>query len=308
MHLRAFRAGLWKPRTRPGDFEGVGEAGLPWLNRVQKELGLKVMVEVGTPSHVESALKAGIDMLWIGARTSANPFDVQALADSLKGVDIPVFVKNPVSPDVRLWMGAVERLSAAGITEVCAVHRGFPFYEKSRYRNNPKWQVPVDMMQMMPSVPMYCDPSHMAGSREYVPEISQRALDLGFKGLFIESHISPATALSDSLQQVTPQELAGILANLVVRDSSARPGGVLSSLRDSIDLLDDSLLDILSERMKVAERIGVYKKENNMAVFQQERWDSVLERVSEGARSRGLDEAAVRDIFSIIHQASIDRQ
>lgn len=308
MHLRAFRAGLWKPRTRPGSFEGVGEKGFPWLKDVQQRLGYKVMVEVGTPSHVEAALKAGMDMLWIGARTTTNPFDVQAIADALRGTDIPVFVKNPINPDVDLWVGAVERLSAAGITDISTVHRGFSYYEKSRYRNYPKWQVPIDVMQMLPDVPMYCDPSHIGGSREYLREISQKALDLGFKGLFVESHISPDTAKSDALQQVTPQELVGMLSSLVVKDSKALNEGNIALLRAKIDTIDDNLLDVLAERMKVVEQIGEYKRANKMQVFQQSRWEEVQSRVAKGARARGLDADAVGELFKIIHQASIERQ
>lgn len=308
MHLRAFRAGLWKPRTRPGSFEGVGEKGFPWLKDVQQRLGYKVMVEVGTPSHVEAALKAGMDMLWIGARTTTNPFDVQAIADALRGTDIPVFVKNPINPDVDLWVGAVERLSAAGITDISTVHRGFSYYEKSRYRNYPKWQVPIDVMQMLPDVPMYCDPSHIGGSREYLREISQKALDLGFKGLFVESHISPDTAKSDALQQVTPQELVGMLSSLVVKNSKALNEGDIALLRAKIDTIDDNLLDVLAERMKVVEQIGEYKRANKMQVFQQSRWEEVQSRVAKGARTRGLDADAVDELFKIIHQASIERQ
>lgn len=308
MHLRAFRAGLWKPRTRPGSFEGVGEKGFPWLKDVQQRLGYKVMVEVGTPSHVEAALKAGMDMLWIGARTTTNPFDVQAIADALRGTDIPVFVKNPINPDVDLWVGAVERLSAAGITDISTVHRGFSYYEKSRYRNYPKWQVPIDVMQMLPDVPMYCDPSHIGGSREYLREISQKALDLGFKGLFVESHISPDTAKSDALQQVTPQELVGMLSSLVVKNSKALNEGNIALLRAKIDTIDDNLLDVLAERMKVVEQIGEYKRANKMQVFQQSRWEEVQSRVAKGARTRGLDADAVGELFKIIHQASIERQ
>lgn len=308
MHLRAFRAGLWKPRTRPGSFEGVGEKGFPWLKDVQQRLGYKVMVEVGTPSHVEAALKAGMDMLWIGARTTTNPFDVQAIADALRGTDIPVFVKNPINPDVDLWVGAVERLSAAGITDISTVHRGFSYYEKSRYRNYPKWQVPIDVMQMLPDVPMYCDPSHIGGSREYLREISQKALDLGFKGLFVESHISPDTAKSDALQQVTPQELVGMLSSLVVKNSKALNEGDIALLRAKIDTIDDNLLDVLAERMKVVEQIGEYKRANKMQVFQQSRWEEVQSRVAKGARARGLDADAVGELFKIIHQASIERQ
>lgn len=308
MHLRAFRAGLWKPRTRPGSFEGVGEKGLPWLNRVQKELGMKVMVEVGTPAHAEAALKAGIDILWVGARTTTNPFDVQSIADALRGVDIPVFVKNPINPDSDLWVGAMERFLAAGVKEVCAIHRGFSFYEKSRYRNYPKWQVPIDVMEKLPSVPMYCDPSHIGGSRKYLQEISQKALDLGFNGLFIESHVNPDCAKSDALQQVTPSDLVALLGRLVVKTARTPEADQISSLRENIDVLDDNLLDILAERMKIVDRIGSYKRANNLTIFQQSRWEEIQARIAQGAKARGLDEKAVLELYKIIHQASIERQ
>lgn len=308
MCISAFRAGLWKPRTRPGNFEGVGEKGLPWLKRVQDELGLKVMVEVGSPLHVEAALKAGVDMLWIGARTTADPFAMQALADALGGTDIPVFVKNPTNPDAELWIGAVERLASAGVKDVRAIHRGFSFYEKSKYRNYPKWQVPLDVQQRLPGLKMYCDPSHIAGNGAYIQELSQRALDLGFAGLFIESHISPQSALSDASQQVTPQELSGILSRLVVKDASDSVSEEISRLRETINMIDDNLLDLLAQRMDVSRKIGQCKKAGNMTVYQQRRWEEVVKRISEGAVSRGLDGKAVQELYKIIHQASIECQ
>lgn len=311
MRLRAFRAGLWKPRTRPGTFEGVGEAGIPWLQRVRDELHLPVAVEVATPAHLEAVLKADLDMIWIGARTVTNPFALQELAEVLRGVDIPVFIKNPMNPDPDLWMGAIERIANAGVRDISAVHRGFSFYEKGRYRNAPKWQVPMEVMKSMPQVPMYCDPSHISGNRAYIQEISQRALELGFQGLFIESHVAPEKALSDSGQQVTPEQLQQLLASLTVRQSSSQDAEVLSqieSLRSRIDRIDEELLDVLAARMEVSAQIGECKKRGNMQVLQQPRWDAVLQNVLSLARERGLDEETVREIYTAIHQESISRQ
>lgn len=311
MRLCAFRAGLWKPRTRPGSFEGVGEAGIPWLKRVQEELHLPVAVEVGTPVHLEAVLKAGLDMVWIGSRTVTNPFAVQELADCLKGVDVPVFVKNPINPDVQLWMGALERVRKAGVRSVSAIHRGFSFYEESRYRNAPKWQVPIDLKRLMPDVPVYCDPSHICGCREYLGEVSQRALDLGFNGLFIESHIQPESALSDASQQVTPAQLKELLDALTIKASTSSDAGILSqidALRSQIDRIDDELLDLLAARMQVSAQIGSCKKRGNVQVLQQSRWNAVLSDALAGARRRGLDERAVKDIFEAIHRASIEKQ
>ena len=311
MKMTAFRAGLWKPRTHPGSFEGVGVEGLPWLVRVQKELGLKVIVEVASPAHVESVLKAGLDMVWIGARTTTNPFAMQDIADSLMGVDIPVFVKNPMNPDLELWIGAVERVLRAGVPQVCAIHRGFSFYEKIRYRNMPKWQVAVDFMQRLPQVPLYCDPSHISGSREYLAEVSQRALDLGFGGLFIESHCNPSAALSDSAQQVTPAQLEAILRSLTVKHSDSDDEATAASMKEiraRIDVVDENILDMLAARMELVDEIGSLKHRHNMTVLQQARWEEIIRKMSEGASLRGLDEDFVRELFKLVHQAAIDRQ
>ena len=311
MRLCAFRAGLWKPRTRPGGFEGVGEAGIPWLLRVKEELHLPVAVEVATPVHLEAVLKAGLDMVWIGARTVTNPFAVQELADCLKGADIPVFVKNPINPDPQLWMGAIERLRKAGISRVSAIHRGFSFYEESRYRNAPKWKVPVDLKRLMPDVPLYCDPSHICGCREYLGEVSQMAIDLGFDGLFVESHVNPDAALSDAGQQLSPAQLQDLLNSLIVKSSTASDAEILSqieALRGQIDRIDDELLDLLAARMQVSSQIGECKKRGNVQILQQSRWDEVLGSALKGASQRGLDTDVVRAIFEAIHHASIKKQ
>ena len=311
MRLSAFRAGLWKPRTRPGTFEGVGEAGLPWLQDVQRS-GLPVVVEVATPFHLEAVLRAGIRIVWIGSRTTTDPFAVQSLADALRGAaDVQVFVKNPINPDPELWTGSMERVLKAGVGRVCAVHRGFSFYEKSRYRNAPKWQVPIDLMRRLPEVPMFCDPSHIAGDASLVTEVAQSALDLGFSGLFVESHISPSSALSDSSQQVTPSALGDILASLVPKNSVVSDASIaaqIDSLRSHIDEVDDALLDLLATRMHISREIGLCKKKGGITVLQSSRWEKVLEQVSDGASRRGLDPVFIRNLFNLIHEASIEKQ
>ena len=308
--LCGFRAGAWKPRTRPGQFEGVGEEALGWLADVRRATGLPTFVEVGNAAHLESALKSGVDGIWIGARTTTNPFDVQALADALRGVDIPVMVKNPINPDSRLWIGAVERFVRTGVRSVGAIHRGFSYYERSKYRNAPKWQVAVDVMQAMPEIPMFCDPSHMSGCRDYIVEVSQMALDLGFAGLFVESHIDPDHALSDASQQLTPSDLLSAVRSLKIRKTDAAGDfeASVAGLRAEIDAVDDSLLDILERRMEIVSEIGRLKQAGNIALLQPARWDEVLRRAGEGAAARGLDERFVRELFKLIHQASIEKQ
>ena len=311
MRLSAFRAGLWKPRTRPGTFEGVGEKGLPWLQEVQRS-GLPVAVEVATPAHLEAVLGAGVRIVWIGSRTTTDPFAVQSLADALSGVaDVQVFVKNPINPDPDLWIGAMERVLKAGVSRVCAVHRGFSFYERSRYRNAPKWQVPIDVMRRLPDVAMFCDPSHIAGDASLVAEVAQSALDLGFAGLFVESHIDPSSALSDSAQQLTPAALGDVLAGLVPKNSAVGDASIaaqIDSLRSHIDEVDDALLDLLASRMRISEEIGRCKKKGGITVLQSSRWEKVLEKVSAGALQRGLDPVFARNLFNLIHEASIERQ
>lgn len=309
--VEILRAGIWKPRTRPNCFEGVGAEGLGWMKRAQQELGMKIATEVANVKHVYEALKAGVDMLWIGARTTANPFAVQELADALKGTDIPVLVKNPVNPDVELWVGALERLNMAGLKKIGVIHRGFSSYTKAKYRNIPQWQLPIEIKRRFPDMLMICDPSHISGKREYIREISQQAMDLGFDGLIIESHICPEIALSDAAQQVTPAVLKEILAKLIIRDvdtENVEYKEGIDELRNRIDQLDDELLEILARRMKVAEKIGQYKKQNNITILQAGRWEKILEKVFRKGEEHGLDSEFVEKIFTTIHQASIDVQ
>ncbi len=309
--VEVLRAGIWKPRTRPGSFEGVGSDGLHWMQRVQKELGMKVSTEVANVKHVYEALKAGVDMLWIGARTTANPFAMQEIADALKGTDIPVLVKNPVNPDVELWIGALERLNMAGLKKIGVIHRGFSTYGKHKYRNTPQWQLPIEIKRRFPEMLMICDPSHISGKREYIHEISQQAMDLGFDGLIIESHICPEIALSDAAQQVTPTSLHEILSQLVIRNVDSENLEYkenIDELRARIDEIDGELLDLLSDRMKVADEIGRYKKENNITILQPNRWDKILAKVFVKGEERGLDSEFLEKVFKAIHQASIDRQ
>lgn len=309
--VEVFRAGIWKPRTRPNCFEGVGTVGLPWMQRVQRELGMKIATEVANAGHVHEALEAGMDLLWIGARTTANPFAVQEIADALKGTDIPVLVKNPVNPDVELWVGALERLNLAGLKKLGVIHRGFSVYGKSKYRNVPQWQLPIEVMQRFPEMWMLCDPSHIAGKWEYVPEVAQQAMDLGFDGLIVESHICPETALSDAAQQLTPQALAGMLGKLVIREEDSENLAYkenMDDLRTKIDLIDNDLLELLANRMKISDEIGRYKKQHNITILQPGRWEKVLAEVSGKGAELGLDPEFLEKIFKAIHQASIDRQ
>lgn len=309
--VEVLRAGIWKPRTRPGTFEGIGSEGLHWMQRVQKELGMKISTEVANVKHVYEALKAGVDMLWIGARTTANPFAMQEIADALKGTDIPVLVKNPVNPDVELWIGALERLNMAGLKKIGVIHRGFSTYGKHKYRNIPQWQLPIEIKRRFPDMLMICDPSHISGKREYIHEISQQAMDLGFDGLIIESHICPEIALSDAAQQVTPTSLDEILSKLVIRDVDSENLDYkenIDELRARIDEIDGELLDLLASRMKVADEIGRYKKQNNITILQPDRWDKILAKVFVKGEEKSLDNEFLEKIFKAIHQASIDRQ
>lgn len=309
--INILRAGIWKPRTRPNCFEGVGAEGLGWMRRVQKELDMKTSTEVANVKHVYEALKAGVDMLWIGARTTANPFAMQEIADALKGTDIPVLVKNPVNPDVELWIGALERLNMAGLKKIGIIHRGFSTYGKSKYRNTPQWQLPIEIRHRFPEMLMICDPSHISGKREYIQEISQKAMDLGFDGLIIESHICPEIALSDAAQQVTPASLQDILSKLVIRDidtENIEYKENIDELRAQIDVIDNDLIEILANRMKVSAEIGKYKKQNNITILQPGRWDKILEKVFQKGSAKGLDNEFLEKIFKAIHQASIDKQ
>ena len=288
--INIFRAGLWKPRTRPNAFEGVGKDGLPWLRRVKEELGMYTATEVANVKHVYDALKAGIDIIWIGARTTANPFAVQEIADSLKGVDVPVLVKNPISPDLELWIGAFERLNRAGITKLAAIHRGFSIYNRTLYRNNPQWEIPIELKRLIPDLPIITDPSHICGSRELLFEISQRAMDLDFYGLIIETHCNPDKALSDAQQQLTPENLNKLISRLVLRTAIVQNNVMLSTLeelRHEIDKYDDKLMDIFEHRMAISRKIGEYKKQNNITILQTSRWDEILRnKIEVGSKKR----------------------
>lgn len=306
-----FRAGIWKPRTRPNSFEGVGSEGLKWLRRVKQETGMLVATEVANEKHVYEALKYGIDLLWIGARTSVNPFTVQEISDALNGVDVMVLVKNPINPDLELWIGAIERIARAGITRIGAIHRGFSAYEKTIYRNQPNWQLPIELRRRIPDIPIICDPSHIGGARKYLHEISQKAMDLNFDGLMIESHIDPANALSDSAQQLTPNDLRELLSRIIYRNpnpSDPRLLDVLGELRQQIDVYDDDLLDLLEKRMQVAETIGKYKKENNITILQSTRWEEIINKVLARAKDKSLSTEFIDTIFKAIHQESINHQ
>lgn len=305
--IKIFRAGVWKPRTKPGGFEGVGTLGLPWLKRVQEELGMLVSTEVATPKHVEACLESGIDILWIGARTTANPFAMQELADSLRGVDIPVLVKNPVNPDLELWIGALERINGAGVKRMGAIHRGFSTYDKKLYRNLPMWHIPIELRRRIPNLPMFCDPSHIGGRRELIAPLCQQAMDLGFDGLVVESHCSPDAAWSDAAQQVTPEVLDFILDKLVIRNITQTTES-LEALRRQIDEFDNNLLDLLSRRMRVCREIGQYKKEHNMTVVQTERYNEILDKRGAQGILCGMDADFIKTIFEAIHEESVRQQ
>ena len=312
MGINVFRAGIWKPRTHPGSFEGIGTEGLRWMQRAKKELGLKIATEVASERHVFECLKFGVDLVWLGARTTANPFLVQEIADALKDSDIPVLVKNPVNPDLELWIGALERLNRAGIRKLGVIHRGFSTFEKIKYRNDPQWQVAIELRSLFPELPFFVDPSHMGGSTEYIREISQRSLDLGFEGLMIESHCNPSCALSDARQQLTPAQLSDLLYNqIAVRDAdsdSPQWKENIDQLRAKIDVIDENLLYVLASRMKVSQQIGQYKKDNNIAIIQASRWDAVLAKVGGKGAEYGLPEKFLTDVFNAIHEASVEAQ
>lgn len=304
---RMFRAGIWKPRTKPGGFEGNGEKALPWMQTVKEQTGMLVCTEVATPEHVELALKYGIDMLWVGARTSANPFAMQALADSLRGVDVPVFVKNPVNPDLELWIGAMERINQAGVKRLAAIHRGFSSYDNKIYRNAPTWQIPIELRRRIPNLPIICDPSHIGGRRELIAPLCQQAMDLGFDGLIVESHCSPDEAWSDAKQQVTPDVLDYILGLLVIRDGSVTTEGI-HELRKQIDELDNQLMELLARRMRVCREIGQYKKEHNMTVLQTVRYNEIQSKRGAQGALCGMDPDFVRKIFEEVHEESVRQQ
>jgi chorismate mutase len=308
--VKALRAGIWKPRTRPETFEGLGEPALEWLVEAGAETGLLTMTEVANAQHVEACLKAGVDMLWIGARTTPNPFSVQEIADALKGVDIPVFVKNPINPDLQLWVGALERLARAGITRLAAIHRGFSWFERTPYRNSPMWEFPIRLKAAFPGLELLCDPSHVAGARARVAEVAQQALDLNFSGLMVETHRDPAHALSDAEQQLSPAALGDLVGSLIFRQrtADALSSDHLQQLRDLIDQLDEEILQKLGARMAITERIGEYKQEHNVAILQPERWERIMLRQLRLAEGLGLAPAFVEAFMNAIHQESIRRQ
>lgn len=306
-----FRAGIWKPRTRPGGFEGVGGIGLPWLQRVREETGMKITTEVGNANHVELALKADVDILWIGARTTVNPFAVQEIADALKGVDKPVLVKNPVNPDLALWLGGVERFKANGISQLGVIHRGFSAYNTGHYRNKPKWHIAIELKKEFPDLPLILDPSHICGRRDTILDVSQTALDLNFDGLMVETHIDPDNAWSDAAQQITPARLHEITQELKIRQKTSAKESFQSKLnlyRKELDLIDGNIIDILGDRMVVAEGIGRLKHKENVSILQSGRWSDILSAMVEAGQSKGLSKEFVEEVFKAIHVESINIQ
>ena len=309
--VSVLRAGIWKPRTRPGNFEGVGEKGLEWLNTAKKETGLLTTTEVANPAHVELALKHDIDILWIGARTTVSPFNVQEIADALQGTDKTVLIKNPINPDLSLWLGAVERFYTAGVKNLGAIHRGFSSYEKSKYRNNPEWQIPIDLQTKFPDLPLILDPSHIAGNRELLFDLSQTALDLNFDGLMVETHYDPDNAWSDAAQQITPDTLIQIMKDLKIKKVVSESEDFtisLKNLRAKIDISDQQLLEVLSKRMKLSDEIGKIKKNQNVAILQTQRWNEILGRMILKGEEQGLSEEFILKLFKAVHLESINHQ
>ncbi len=306
-----FRAGIWKPRTRPGNFEGVGALGLGWLKKAKESAGIKTCTEVANAAHVKLALENDVDLLWIGARSTVSPFIMQEIAEALKGTDKIILVKNPVNPDLALWLGGIERLYAAGIKNLGAIHRGFSTYDKSKYRNNPNWQLAIELQNKFPDLPLICDPSHITGKRDMIYDVSQVALDLNFDGLMIETHINPDKAWSDATQQVTPSVLKQIMEDLKIRkttETAIEYRESLENLRAQINVVDEQLINLLGERMRIADRIGALKKEKNVAVLQTRRWNEILENMILEGKNRGLSEEFVIKVFKSIHQESINHQ
>ncbi len=305
------RAGIWKPRTRPGNFEGVGALGLKWLETAKKETGMLTTTEVANKNHVELALKHDIDILWIGARTTVSPFIVQDIADALEGTDKIVLIKNPVNPDLPLWLGAFERFYTAGITKLGAIHRGFSTYEKTRYRNNPNWQIPIELQNRYPDLPLICDPSHIAGRRDIIFDICQTALDLNFDGLMVETHYDPDNAWSDAKQQITPTTLIQMMEDLKIRketDTEVDFKNALNTLRTQIDVVDHQLIEMMGKRMKISDKIGSLKKEKNVAILQTKRWNEILGKMILEGEENNLSEEFVLKIFKAVHQESINHQ
>lgn len=309
--VSALRAGIWKPRTRPGEFEGIGSIGLQWLKRAKDETGLPITVEVATAKHVEEALNAGVDILWVGARSTVNPFTVQEIADALRGVDVPVMVKNPVNPDLSLWVGAIERINNAGITKLAAIHRGFSSYEKTAFRNEPMWDIAIQLKTLAPELPLICDPSHISGNRDLIGYISQKALDLDMQGLMIESHIDPTVAWTDAKQQVTPAALAELISHLTLRKPEIKNADLkdkLADLRNQIDKIDDLVIQKMAERMQIVEQIGNYKKQNNITILQVNRWDEILRKSVNYGKALKLREEFTEKLLELIHAESIRKQ
>jgi len=303
-----FRAGIWKPRTKPNSFEGIGKEALQWLEEVKAETTLKIATEVATAKHVELCLESGVDMLWIGARTTVNPFYVQEIAEALKGVDIPIFVKNPIHPELGLWLGAFERLNKVGIKQLAAIHRGFYSYEKSVFRNDPKWELPIKLRKEVRDLPIICDPSHIAGKATLIEDIAQTAMDINLDGLMIETHNNPHLALSDAEQQITPEKLKNIMQNLVLRDTKLRDEKFkeqLLNFRSKIDSFDKNIIELLNNRKEIVEQIANFKNENRLTIFQIERWFEILKTRKENAKTLGLDEKMVEELFALIHKYSI---
>ncbi|MDX8341627.1 chorismate mutase [Draconibacterium sp. IB214405] len=306
-----FRGGVWKPRTRPGSFEGVGSIGLKWLQQVREETGLPIGTEVANAQHTEEALKAGLDVLWIGARSTASPFVVQEIADVLKGTDATVMIKNPVNPDVQLWMGAVERISQAGIKNIVGIHRGFTPFRQTKYRNYPNWKTFIELKRLLPNLPVICDPSHIAGTREYLFEVSQKAFDMGMDGLMLESHRDPSCALSDAGQQLTPADLGKLLDKLVIRNENANNpdfDNQLDVLRNRIDAIDAELLETLASRVEIVKQIGQYKRDNNVTALQINRWTQLMENRVNLGKSMDINETFVKILFQLIHEDSVRMQ
>lgn len=305
------RAGIWKPRTRPGSFEGIGTKGLPWLQQAKKASGLPVAIEVATGKQVEDALHFDVDVLWIGARTTVNPFSVQELADALRGVNVPVLIKNPINPDLELWIGAVERVAKAGIRDIGLIHRGFSSYGNTEYRNAPMWHLAIEMKRRNPGLMMINDPSHICGRRDILLEVAQKAIDLDFDGLIIESHIDPDNAWSDAKQQITPEQLGELIGSIIWRKediNSEELHAAMEKMRTQINQLDDELLQLLGQRMKVADKIGQYKKENNITILQTNRWNAILKRAFAKGEALGLSKEFVTKYFDAVHMESINHQ
>ena len=306
-----FRAGVWKPRTRPNSFEGKGEEALQWLTEVKKQFGFKITVEVANAQHTEMALKYGVDVLWIGARTTANPFSVQEIADALKGIDVPVMIKNPIHADLQLWIGAIERIYNSSISKIAAIHRGFHYYGKTKYRNKPFWQIPIELRTLFPDLPIICDSSHISGNKELIPSVSQKALDLGMNGLMIETHYNPDLALSDASQQYTPSQLNQLISKLVLRNQLSEDELItnkLSDFRKIIDEIDDELLNVLKKRMQIIEKIAIHKKEQNISIFQLGRWQEILRTRVQWADKIGVSRQHIEKICILLHEESIRLQ